>query len=98
MTWHDAKLAIDNGCDCIWISNHAGRMFNSGISTIEALNEISRVGKKAYVVVESYKNDKQLFNLQCWALTCSSFFSVSAWKWIFKEFNYKGDYEFTFFN
>ncbi len=64
----------------------------------KALSEISRVGKKSYVVVESYKNDQQLFNLQCWALTCASFFSVSSWKWIFKEFKYKGDYEFTFFN
>lgn len=64
----------------------------------KAFKEISRVGKKSYIVVESYKNDKQLFNLQCWALTCASFFSVSSWKWIFKEFNYKGDYEFTFFD
>ena len=63
----------------------------------KAINEINRVGKKSYIVVESYKNDKQLFNLQCWALTCATFFSVSAWKWIFKKFGYKGDYEFIFF-
>lgn len=55
LTWHDAKLAIDNGCDCIWISNHAGRMFNSGISTIEALNEISSKlkRKKVKIIIDS---------------------------------------------
>ena len=25
-------------------------------------------------MVESYRNEKELFNLQCWALTCESFF------------------------
>jgi len=62
------------------------------------MKEIERVGKKKYIMVESYKNNKELFNLQCWALTCESFFSVSAWKWIFKHVEYSGDYEFIFFN
>ena len=62
-----------------------------------ALNEISRIGKKSYLVVESYRNNKELFNLQCWALTCKSFFSKNEWRWIFQEFNYKGDYEFIYF-
>jgi len=51
LTWKDAKLAIENGCDCIWISNHSGRMFNSGISTIEALNEISNKLKRKDVKI-----------------------------------------------
>ena len=38
----------------------------------KALKEIE-LGKK-YILVESYKNEKELFNLQCWALTCESFF------------------------
>ena len=63
----------------------------------KSLNEISRISKNSYIMVESYKNDLELFNLQCWALTCESFFSQSAWRWIFKEFKYKGDYEFIFF-
>ena len=63
----------------------------------KALNEISRVGKKQYVMVESFRNDKELFNLQCWALTAEAFLHVSEWKWIFKKFNFKGDHEFIFF-
>ncbi len=63
----------------------------------KALREIERVGKKKYLLVESYRNEKELFNLQCWALTCESFFSENEWKWIYKKFNYTGDYEFIYF-
>ena len=64
----------------------------------KALKEIERVGKKKYLLVESYRNEKELFNLQCWALTCESFFSETEWKWLYKKFNYSGDYEFIYFN
>ena len=65
---------------------------------IFALKEIQRVSKKSYVMVESYRNEKELFNLQCWALTCESFFSRKEWKWIFEKFNYKNYYEFIYFS
>ena len=60
-------------------------------------SEITRVGKKQFIMTESYRNNKELFNLQCWALTCESFFSPKEWKWIFKTFGYNGDYEFIYF-
>lgn len=63
----------------------------------KSLIEIERISKNSYIMVESYRNNMELFNLQCWALTCESFFSKSEWEWIFKEFNYTGDYEFIFF-
>lgn len=63
----------------------------------DALKEIERVGKDKYVAVESYRNDEELFNLQCWALTCQSFFNTKEWEWLFDEFGYTGDYEFIFF-
>ena len=47
------------------------------------LKEIQRVGKKQYICNESYRNEKELFNLQCWALTCESFFSKKEWIWIY---------------
>lgn len=61
------------------------------------LHEISRVSKKQYIMTESYRSNAELFNLQCWALTCESFFSPKEWLWLFNEFKYKGDYEFIFF-
>ena len=63
----------------------------------KAIDEISRISKNSYIVVESYRNEKELFNLQCWALTCESFFDVDEWQWMFKKLNYKGDHEFIFF-
>jgi SAM-dependent methyltransferase len=64
----------------------------------EAVSEINRVAKKSFIVVESYKNTKQLFNLQCWALTANAFFERSEWLWILKNFNYDGFYEFIYFD
>ena len=62
-----------------------------------ATTEVQRVGKHGYIVVESFRNDQELFNLQCWALTCESFFTPEEWVWLFGHFGYDGDYEFIFF-
>ncbi len=73
-------------------------LHNLPISELKpALQEIERVGKRRYIAVESFRNDQELFNLQCWALTCKSFFSPAEWTWLFKEFDYTGDYEFIYF-
>tara|TARA_B110000438_G_C15820462_1_gene654174 strand:+ start:6281 stop:6880 length:600 start_codon:yes stop_codon:yes gene_type:complete len=75
-----------------------GCLHNLEINDLKkAVKEIIRVGKKAFILVESYRNEKELFNLQCWALTCNSFFNNKEWKWLFKEFSYKGDYELIYF-
>tara|TARA_Y100000590_G_scaffold453511_1_gene598682 strand:+ start:134 stop:796 length:663 start_codon:yes stop_codon:yes gene_type:complete len=63
-----------------------------------ALNEIIRISNQQYISVESYRNNLELFNLQCWALTCESFFSKSEWEWLFKKNKFKGFYEFIYFN
>ncbi|EMG19005.1 methyltransferase domain protein [Leptospira interrogans serovar Copenhageni str. LT2050] len=62
-----------------------------------ALNEMERVGKNGYLMLESYRNEKELFNLECWALTAESLLEVSEWIWLYHEFGYTGDYEFIFF-
>ena len=62
-----------------------------------AVKEIERVGKNKYIVVEGYRNEDELFNLECWALTCESFFKPQEWIWLFNEFGYTGDYEFVYF-
>jgi len=62
-----------------------------------AVNEIQRVGQNGYILVEAYRNDTELFNLECWALTCESFFKPDEWIWLYEEFGYKGNYEFIYF-
>ena len=76
----------------------AGTLHNFELHELKnSLKEISRVSKNSIIMVESYRNEEELFNLQCWALTAKSFLSVKEWKWIFNEFNYNGDYDFIFF-
>ncbi len=62
-----------------------------------ALNEIERVGKQKYIMLESYRNEQEMFNLQCWALTAESFFDTAEWIWLYRHFGYTGDYEFIYF-
>jgi SAM-dependent methyltransferase len=62
-----------------------------------ALAEIERVGKQGYVMLESYRNEQELFNVQCWALTCLSFFDAAEWIWLYRHFGFTGDYEFIYF-
>ena len=62
-----------------------------------ALSEIERVGQHAYVMVESYRNEQEMFNLECWALTAESLFETNEWIWLYSHFGYNGDYEFIYF-
>ena len=62
-----------------------------------ALGEVERVGRTAYIMVESYRNELEMFNLECWALTAESLFDHEEWVWLFNEFGYTGDYEFIYF-
>ena len=63
-----------------------------------ALREIERVSRAhAYVMVESYRNEREKVNLLYWQLTCRSFYSVEDWEWIFRQAGYSGDYGFIFF-
>ena len=62
-----------------------------------ALKEIERVGKNAYVMLESYRNELEMFNLECWALTAESLLDEQEWVWLYRHFGYTGDYEFIYF-
>lgn len=63
----------------------------------KAVKEVERVGKNKYIMLESYRNELEQFNLQCWALTCESFFDKEEWIWLYEHFGYTGDYEFIYF-
>ena len=74
-------------------------LHNLGLPALErALAEIERVGKNKFIAVESYRTVEELFNLQCWALTCESFLRPEEWVWLFDRVGYTGDYEFAFFD
>lgn len=62
-----------------------------------AVKEIERIGKNKFIMVESYRNELEQFNLQCWALTAESFFDTAEWIWLYQHLGYTGDYEFIYF-
>lgn len=63
-----------------------------------AVQEIGRVGKgNSYIMVESFRNDREEVNMLYWQLTCASYYSVEEWEWLYKEWGYEGDYSFIFF-
>ena len=61
------------------------------------MREIERVGQNKYIMVEAYRNEQELFNLECWALTAQSLHHTSEWIWLYERFGYTGDYEFIYF-
>lgn len=64
----------------------------------KAVQEIQRVSKKnSYIMVESYRNDKEEVNMLYWQLTCASYYAVDEWEWLYTEWGYTGDYSFIFF-
>lgn len=76
-----------------------GTLHNLGVADLFAsLREIARVAKTdAYVMVESYRDEREKANLLYWQLTCRSFYAVEDWEWIYRETGYRGDYGFIFF-
>jgi len=63
----------------------------------QTLKEIERTGKNKFIVVEAYRNEQELFNLECWVLTGNLLLMDKEWTYLFNEFGYTGDYEFTYF-
>jgi SAM-dependent methyltransferase len=62
-----------------------------------AVSEIERVGKNKYIMLESYRNELEMFNLECWALTAESLLDTAEWIWLYNHYGYTGDYEFIYF-
>lgn len=75
-----------------------GTFHNLHLPELEiALSEVERVGKQSFVMVESFRDEQEQFNLECWALTAETVLHVNAWKWIYNKVGYSGDYEFIYF-
>jgi lactate 2-monooxygenase len=53
----DARLAIDNGADVIYCTNHGGRQANSGISTLQLLPGVVKAAGSTPVMFDSGVRD-----------------------------------------
>lgn len=58
----------------------------------QALREIQRVGKRAFITVDAYRNDEERARMNAWNLTALTFMHVDEWKKLFNETGYTGDY------
>lgn len=64
----------------------------------KAVREIERISKKnSYIVVESWRNERERVNMLYWQLTCASFYAVDEWEYLYKTWGYTGDYSFIYF-
>lgn len=64
----------------------------------KAVREIERVSKKnSYIVVESWRNERERVNMLYWQLTCASFYAVDEWEYLYRTWGYTGDYSFIYF-
>ena len=99
-------LVEGNAAALPWPDNHFD--FVVSITTLHnlflpdlfsALREIERVGRGTakYVVVESYRNEREKVNLMYWQLTCRAFLTPRDWLWVFGETGYRGDHGFIYF-
>jgi SAM-dependent methyltransferase len=76
-----------------------GTLHNLPIEKLwSAVSEIERVGRGGkYIMVESYRNEREKANLLYWQLTCKSFYATEDWEWLYRKIGYGGDYGFIFF-
>lgn len=59
----------------------------------KALCEIERVSRgKSFITVDAYRNEEEKELMFAWNLTAKTILHVDAWKKLFKEVGYTGDY------
>jgi isopentenyl diphosphate isomerase/L-lactate dehydrogenase-like FMN-dependent dehydrogenase len=52
-TAEDARIAVENGVDCVYVSNHGGRQLDQGVGSIDVLPEVvEAVQGRATVLVD----------------------------------------------
>ena len=62
------------------------------------LKEIERVARgPKYILMDSYRNEREKMNLLYWQLTCECFFTPAEWDFVFRQAGYTGDYGFIYF-
>ena len=85
----------NNYFDLVVSFNTLHNLYNYDL--VDSLKEMERVSKKKYLVVESYRNEKEKMNLLYWQVTCEAFCTPEEWKWWFNNTGYSGDYSFIYF-
>jgi ubiquinone/menaquinone biosynthesis C-methylase UbiE len=84
----------DRAFDCVLSINTLHNLQRPGV--LRALHEIERVGNgRAYVQVDSYRTPEQKALFEGWVLTALFHDYPDAWRKLFAEAGYTGDYYWT---
>src|SRR6266436_5708242 len=52
-TAEDARIAVEHGVDCVYVSNHGGRQLDQGVGSVDVLPEVvEAVGGRARIIVD----------------------------------------------
>ena len=96
--FHDIKKVFkfkDNNFDFVFSNT---TLHNLKLKYLKvAIEEIERIGNQKYICVESYRNEQEQFNVQCWALTAETIIDKDSWLSIYQNSKYSGDFEFLYF-
>lgn len=92
-----AKLPYqDQSFDLVYSLNALHNLYNYDLWS--AIQEIERVGRGGkYIVVETYRNEREKANLLYWQLTCRAFHTPQEWEWLYHQAGYTGDYGYITF-
>jgi SAM-dependent methyltransferase len=63
----------------------------------QALREIQRVSRHAFIIVDAWRTPEQQRLLKEWVLTAKTFMHVEDWQKVFREAGYTRDYYWFFF-
>ena len=75
-----------------------GTLHNLTLSELwRTLPEIQAKADHAYIMVESFRDEAEWFNLCAWCLTAESLMRPDDWTFLYDKCGYKGDYEFIYF-
>ncbi|SRR6266446_1882791 len=86
----------DKSFDLVVSLNTLHNLYLPGL--FQALREIERVGRRhKFIVMDSYRTEREKVNLMYWQLTCECFFTPAEWEWIFQQAGYEGDWDFVCF-
>jgi ubiquinone/menaquinone biosynthesis C-methylase UbiE len=86
----------DRSFDLVYSINTLHNLYNHELwSALKEIERVARGGK--YIVVESYRNEREKVNLLYWQLTCRSFYATHEWEWFYQQAGYTGEYSFIYF-
>ena len=84
LPWADKSFGLVVSINTIHNLDRAG--------CIKALQEIERVGRRAYVTVDGYRTAEEKQRMLDWNLTALTILSADEWKELFLEAGYTGDW------